>query len=138
MFFNIDKNILYFFKVEFWVAILHILLDKNLEINKEDYYVQKMKLSADKSTLTYNQFIKIKNLTPRSFEYIVNGRSPLEWIIDRYQVKVEKVSGIENDPNLWCSEHNDEKYILNLISSTLTVSLKTLDIVHSLPEVNFD
>ena len=51
--------------------------------------------------------------------------------------KIDKASGIENDPNLWCSEHNDEKYILNLILSTLTVSLKTLDIVDSLPNVDF-
>ncbi|MBR1398170.1 MAG: hypothetical protein IJ563_11660 [Selenomonadaceae bacterium] len=79
----------------------------------------------------------IKNLPPRANKYIVNGRSPLEWIIDRYQVKIDKASGIENNPNLWCSEHNDEKYILNLILSTLTVSLKTLDIVDSLPEVKF-
>ncbi|MBR1398173.1 MAG: hypothetical protein IJ563_11675 [Selenomonadaceae bacterium] len=58
-------------------------------------------------------------------------------IIDRYQVKVDKASGIENNPNLWCDEHNDPKYIFNLILSCLTVSLKTLDIVDSLPNVEF-
>ncbi|MBR1859641.1 MAG: hypothetical protein IJ797_09090, partial [Selenomonadaceae bacterium] len=56
---------------------------------------------------------QLKNLPPRSFEYIVNGRSPLEWIIDRYQVKVDKASGIENNPNLWCEEHDNPKYIFN-------------------------
>ena len=111
-----------------------------VEISKEDYKVtdKKMRLSADKTTLQYNQFIKIKNIPPRANKYIVNGRSPLEWIIDRYYIKIDKDSKIENNPNLWCSEHNDEKYILNLILSTLTVSLKTLDIVDSLPSVAFN
>ena len=107
-------------------------------IEHNNFKVQKMKLSTDKTTLIYNSFIKIKNLPPRSFEYIVNGRSPLEWIIDRYQVKVDKASGIENNPNLWCEEHDNPKYIFNLILSCLTVSLKTLDIVDSLPTVDFD
>ena len=82
--------------------------------------------------------IQIKNLPPRAFEYVVNGRSPLEWIIDRYQVKIDKASGIKNNPNDWCREHGDEKYIFNLILSCLTVSLKALDIVDSLPNVEFD
>ena len=113
--------------------------DLIIEITKEDYKIQKnMQLSKDKTTLTYNQFITIKNLPPRSFEYIVNGRSPLEWIIDRYQIKIDKDSQIENNPNDWCTEHGDEKYIFNLILSLLTVSLKTLDIIDELPEVNFD
>ena len=81
--------------------------------------------------------LSIKNLPQRSFEYIVNGRSPLEWIIDRYQVKFDPKSEILNDPNAWCSDHNDEKYIFNLILSLLTVSLKTLDIISTLPEIDF-
>ena len=111
-----------------------------VEISKEDYKVtdKKMRLSADKTTLQYNQFIKIKNIPPRANKYIVNGRSPLEWIIDRYYIKIDKDSKIENNPNLWCEEHGDPKYIFNLILSCLTVSLKTLDIVDSLPKVEFD
>ncbi|MBQ8635034.1 MAG: DEAD/DEAH box helicase [Selenomonadaceae bacterium] len=109
-----------------------------IEISKEDYKIyDKMRLSKDKTTLIYNPFITIKNLPQRSFEYIVNGRSPLEWIIDRYQVKFDSKSEILNDPNAWCSDHNDEKYIFNLILSLLTVSLKTLDIISTLPEIDF-
>lgn len=102
-----------------------------------DYHVDKLKLSKDRRTLYYNEHITIKNIPPRSFEYVVNGRSPLEWIIDRYRVKTDKASGILNDANAWSVEHGNPRYILDLILSCITVSLKTLDIVESLPEVDF-
>ena len=103
-----------------------------------DYRVKKLRFAKDdRTTLIYNDFITIKNIPPRSFEYVINGRSPLEWIIDRYQVKVDSASGIENNPNDWCVDHVDEKYILNLILSCITVSLKTLDIVENSPTVDF-
>lgn len=104
-------------------------------IEKKNFFVKKMRLSKDKTTLIYNEFITIKNIPARSLDYVVNGRSPLEWIIDRYQVKVDSASGIENNPNDWCDEHGDEKYILKLILSCITVSLKTLDIVYDLTDV---
>ena len=69
---------------------------------------------------------------PRSFEYVVNGRSPLEWIIDRYQVRTDSANGIENDPNAWATEHGNPYYILDLCLSAIAVSLKTPDIVDSL------
>ena len=81
-------------------------------------------------------FYPNRNFTS-SKEYVVNGRSPLEWIMDRYQVKVDKASGIENNPNDWCDEHNNPRYILDLILSCITVSMKTLDIVENLPAVEF-
>ena len=111
-----------------------------VEILEENYLVskKKMKWSKDKKTLHYNEFITIKNIPPKSFKYVVNGRSPLEWIIDRYYIKTDKDSGIENNPNLWCEENNNPRYILDLILSCITVSLKTLEIVENLPEVNFD
>ena len=96
-----------------------------------------MRLSKDKTTLTYNEHIEIHNIPPRSFEYVVNGRSPLEWIIDRYQIKTDTASGIINNPNDWSLEHNNPRYILDLILSSITVSLKTLDIVENLPEIDF-
>ncbi len=104
-----------------------------------DYRVKKLRFASkdDRTTLIYNEHITIKNIPPPAFEYVVNGRSPLEWIIDRYQVKTDSASGIVNNPNDWASEHDDEKYILNLILSSITVSLKTLDIVENLPDVEF-
>ena len=103
-----------------------------------NFAVKKLRFAKDdRTTLIYNEHITIKNIPPRSFEYVVNGRSPLEWIMDRYQVKVDKASGIENNPNDWCDEHDNPRYILDLILSCITVSLKTLEIVENLPAVEF-
>ena len=103
-----------------------------------DYRVKKLKFARDdRTTLIYNDFITIKNIPPRCFEYVVNGRSPLEWIIDRYQVKTDSASGIINNPNDWATEHDNPRYILDLILSSITVSLKTLEIVENLPDVEF-
>ena len=70
-----------------------------------------------------------------AYEYIVNGKSAIEWVMERYAVTTHKGSGIKNDPNDWASEHNDPQYILNLLLSVITVSIKTVDIVASLPKV---
>ena len=113
-------------------------MDELNSLDDIDWRVTKMRLSKDRSTLQYNSAIRIKNIPARSFEYVVNGRSPLEWIIDRYQVKVDKASQLLNDPNLWCEEHGDARYILRLIGSVLTVSLRTMEIVDALPAIAFD
>ena len=106
---------------------------------KNNFIVKKLRFASkdDRTTLIYNDFITIKNIPPRAFEYVVNGRSPLEWIIDRYQVKTDSASGIVNNPNDWASEHDNPRYILDLILSSITVSLKTLDIVYGLPTIEF-
>ena len=102
-----------------------------------DYRVKKLRFASkdDRTTLIYNDYIEIRNIPPRCFEYVVNGRSPLEWIIDRYQIKTDTASGIINNPNDWASERGNPLYILDLILSSITVSLKTLDIVENLPAV---
>ncbi|MBR6012433.1 MAG: DEAD/DEAH box helicase [Selenomonadaceae bacterium] len=110
-----------------------------IEISEKNYLIgKKMKLSADKKILQYNEFITIKNIPEKIFEYVVNGRSPVDWIIERYQIKIDNASGIENNPNDFCEEIGDEKYILKLLLSSMTVSLKTLEIIENLPEVNFE
>ena len=91
----------------------------------------------DKTTLIYNSHIKITNIPLEAYEYMVNGRSAIEWIMDRYQVKVDKDSGIKNDPNDWAKEHNNPRYILDLILSIITVSMETNKIVKSLPKLEF-
>ena len=111
-----------------------------VEISEENYLVgkERMKWRDGKKILKYNDFITIKNIPPKIFEYVVNGRSPIEWIVERYQIKIDKASGIENNPNDFCKEIGDEKYILKLLLSSMTVSLKTLEIVENLPEINFE
>lgn len=105
-----------------------------------NYTVSKMKFPKkdQKDTIIYNNDITIKNIPLEVYNYIVNGRSPVEWIMERYQVKIDKASGIENNPNDWATEHNEPRYILDLLLSVMTVSLKTQEIVNSLPEVKFE
>ena len=103
-----------------------------------DFRVKKMRFNKARTEIIYNDKIKIVGIPARANEYVVNGRSPLEWIVERYQIKIDKASGIENDPNDWCAEHDSPRYILDLIMSCITVSLKTLEIVDALPEINFD
>lgn len=114
--------------------------DVVVNIRTNDYRVQKMKFKskADKSTIVYNTGITISNIPLEAYEYVVNGRSAIEWIMERYQIKTDKDSGITNDPNDWATEHNDEKYILNLLLSVITVSLETLKIVKGLPKIKFE
>lgn len=108
--------------------------------DSKNYRVQKMKFKdkKDKSTIVFNTDITISHIPLRAYDYVINGRSAIEWIMDRYQIRVDKASGIENDPNKWGEEHGNPRYILDLLMSIITVSLKTLDIVDSLPEVKFE
>ncbi len=105
-----------------------------------DYIVQKMKFPKkdEKDTIIYNSDITIKNIPLKVYDYVVNGRSPAEWVMERYQVKIDKASGIENNPNDWATEHNEPRYILDLLLSVMTVSLKTQEIVDSLPDIKFE
>jgi predicted helicase len=92
----------------------------------------------DKSVIEYNQFITLRNIPLRAYDYVVNGKSAIEWIMERYCDKVDRKSGIRNDANQWGIEHDNPKYPLELLQSIITLSLKTLDIVENLPKVNFE
>lgn len=98
---------------------------------KLDYRVTKMRLSKDKTTLIYNQFLTLSRIPPETFEYRLGNRSALEWVIDQYQVSTDKRSGITNDPN----RDDDQQYILRLIGQVITVSLETVKLVRALPEL---
>jgi predicted helicase len=88
----------------------------------------------DHTAIRYNAHLTITGIPLEESEYKVGGRSPLEWIIDRYQVKVDKASGIVNDPNAWLREQNDPRYVVNLIRSLVTLSLETQRLIGELPE----
>jgi len=96
---------------------------------KLDYRVTKMKLSKDKTTLIYNQFLTLSGIPKETYEYRLGNRSALEWVIDQYQVSTDKRSGITNDPN----REDDREYILRLVGQVVTVSLETVKAVRSLP-----
>lgn len=105
-----------------------------------DYAVTKMRYpkKGEIDTILYNDSIKVTNIPAKAFEYVVNGKSAIDWIMERYQVKTDKDSGITNDPNDWGKEHGNPRYILDLLLSVINVSCQTVDIVNSLPEVDWD
>ena len=97
-----------------------------------DWRVEKMKLSKDKTSLVYNNFLTITGIPIKAFDYRLGNRSALEWVIDQYRVKTHERSGIVNDPN----RTNDPQYIVKLIGKVITVSLETVDIVNELPALD--
>lgn len=107
---------------------------------KENYNVIKMKFgkNKDKSIIEYNDNILIKNIPEKAYEYIISGKSAIEWIMERYAITKDSKSGIINNPNDWCKEINDEKYIFNLLLKIINVSMKTMKIVDSLPKLNLE
>ena len=94
------------------------------------------KLVADKTTVIYNSRITLSGIPEEAYRYQLGSRSAVEWIIDRYQVKTDKASGIVNDPNDWSREVGDPRYILDLLARILTVSLETMTIVDALPALD--
>ncbi len=108
-----------------------------------NYYVEKMRFgkidskTADKSIIYYNHSISIEDIPAEAYEYVVNGKSAIEWIMERFAITTDKKSGIINDPNDWAREHNDEKYIFNLLLRIINVSVQTVKIVKGLPKLNF-
>ena len=104
-----------------------------------NFRVEKMRFlsKGDKSAIQYNESIRLSNIPLDAYDYVVNGRSAIEWIMDRYQIRVDKASGIVNAPNDWAAEHNKPRYILDLLLSIVTVSLETNRIVRGLPKLTF-
>jgi predicted helicase len=84
----------------------------------------------DKSTIVFNSHVSLSGIPEEIFGYEVNGKSAIEWIMDRYEIKADRDSGIVNDPNLWSE---DPRYVVNLVGRIVRVSLETVEIVKSLP-----
>ena len=107
-------------------------------LSSDDYAVVKMKFAdkKDKSIIIYNSKITISHIPVRAYKYIVNGKSAIEWVMERQSILQDKYSGITNNANDWANETmNHPKYPLELLLRVITVSLKTLDIVDELPNL---
>jgi predicted helicase len=113
------------------------------EFTAKDYRVQQMKFAKgtngekyDKTTVIYNHNITLRNIPLAAYDYIVNGKSALEWVMERQAVTTHKESGIVNDANDWAVETmNNPAYPLELFQRMITVSLETMKIVCGLPRV---
>lgn len=104
------------------------------------YAVEKMRFPKkdQKDTILYNSKIAVSNIPAEAYEYVVNGKSAIEWIMERYAITTHKDSGIVNDPNDWCKEVGNPRYIFDLLLSVINVSVQTVEIVNSLPKINFE
>jgi predicted helicase len=129
------------------LAELHINYEEippyeGVEVSGEssgNFKVQKMRFpkKGQQDTIIYNSKIVVSNIPEKAYEYVVNGKSAIEWIMERYQVSTDKKSGIKNDPNDWAIEVGNPRYILDLLLSIINVSVQTVDIVNQLPKLDF-
>jgi predicted helicase len=107
----------------------------------KDFLVQKMSFTrkdkqVDKTSIAYNSHITLSGIPLEAYDYIVNGKPAIEWIMERYQITRDKENGIHNDPNDWAREHNQPRYILDLLKRVITVSVETMKIIKTLPLLN--
>ncbi len=87
-------------------------------------------LDAGRSALRVNDLVTLRGVPPQAHAYVVNGRTPLEWLIDRYRIVRDASSGIVNDPNPWFAAPHD---LLAAIRRVVHVSVETARIVAGLP-----
>jgi predicted helicase len=113
-----------------------------LDLGDRAYYqVQKMQFAkkskeVDKTVITLNSRLYLSGIPLEAYDYIVNGKSAIEWVMERYQVTVDKDNSIRNDPNAWATESGQPDYIVNLVKRVVRVSVETVKLVKELPALN--
>ncbi|GAA1329847.1 type ISP restriction/modification enzyme [Actinocatenispora thailandica] len=114
------------------------LREKSAQGERELWRVTKLKWrsKSDHSAIVYNSQVTLAGIPDEAHRYQLGSRTALEWLIDRYQVKIDKAAGIVNDPNDWCDEHDDPRYIVDLICRVTTVSIETMRVVDGLPTLD--
>ncbi|RVY21308.1 DEAD/DEAH box helicase [Helicobacter pylori] len=99
----------------------------------EGYYdVEKMTKKGD--CILYNQNIAITKIPQKAFDYVVNGKSAIDWVIERYQKTTDKDSLIENNPN----DYAGGKYVFELLCRVITLSEKSVDLIEKISEKRFE
>lgn len=110
----------------------------NYKVNKMKFAKHRNtegKLEKDRSKIIFNDSITVSGIPDKAYQYIVNGKSAIEWIMDQYRVKTDKKSGITDDPNDYS---DDPKYIFNLLLRIINVSVQTVDLINQLPKFEVD
>ncbi len=119
-------------------SLLHV------EKMRYDRVLQNGKRQDDKTSIVYNEHVTISGIPAQARDYLLGSRSALDWLLDRYRVSTHKASGIVNDPNDWMAEgagggptaSAQPRYLLDLIARITTVSVRTQEIVTSLPPLD--
>ncbi|MEF0147910.1 MULTISPECIES: DEAD/DEAH box helicase [Pseudomonas] len=121
------------------VAPYPLTIEAKGTLSAADYRVEKMKFAkkGDKTTVIYNHRITLKGIPEAAWDYVVNGKAALDWVMERQAVRTDKASGIVNDANDWAVETmGNPKYPLELFQRVVTVSLETQKIVKALPKLD--
>ena len=107
--------------------------------SKPSFKVEQMRYPSktDKTRIIYNGSLTLDGIPPETYRYIVNGKSALDWIIERYAVTTHKDSGVKNDPNDWCHEIDNDRYIVDLVKRIVTLSVESVKIIDGLPKLAF-
>ncbi len=110
-----------------------------LDIKNQNYRVEKMKFinNKNKSVIIYNDQITVSDIPLQAYNYHVNCKSAIEWVMDQQKIRTDKLSGIVNDPNDWATEIGNSRYILDLLLSVISMSLETMKIIDRLPKIDF-
>ena len=123
------------------VSSIEISYDENNKDKKNFYRVEKMSFKGkrnnfDKSTIIYNEFITIKNIPLSSYNYEINGKSAIEWVMERQKIKKNDETLIINDANDYAKETiKNPAYPLELLQKVITVSLESQKLIKSLPKL---
>ena len=89
--------------------------------------------------MIYNPHITIRDVPEAAWEYVVNGKPALAWVMERQRVRTDKASRIVSDANRYAIETmGDPRYPLDLFLRVITVSLETMKIVRALPELTIE
>ena len=124
-----------------------LTIDSKGKLTDADYRVEQMKFAKkkdpgtgksvnDRSIVIYNHKITLSGIPEAAWNYVVNGKAALDWVMERQAVRVDKASGIVNDANDWAIETmGNPKYPLELFQRVVTVSLETQKIVNALPRL---
>lgn len=107
-----------------------LVLDTKAHYRVEKMVFAKNGKAVDKSTIVYNSRVRLSGIPPEAYDYVVNGKPAIEWVMERYAVTIDKDSGIKNDPNEWS---DDPRYIIDLVKRVVRVSIETVKIVKKLP-----
>lgn len=117
-------------------------MSKSPRLTASEYRVDRMrfgKVGKDKdlTTIHYNAHITVSGIPTEAYDYVVNGKPAIEWVMERQTVKTDKASGIVNDANDWAVETaGNPRYPLELLLRVVTVSVETMKIVTSLPPLS--
>ncbi|GAA6886227.1 hypothetical protein AOH231_09900 [Helicobacter pylori] len=114
---------------------MHASVEYKTLMNAEEkgyYDVETMKKIGDR--IHYNNHIAITKIPNKAFDYVVNGKSAIDWVIERYKKTRDKDSLIENNPN----DYAGGKYVFELLCRVIKLSEKSVDLIEKISEKRFE